>query len=84
MFLYKTRIDSLSGMMLLAPMLLVFVQPFLDDGFEGIQLGWLLLDNRCCGEKSSCARYLRIVLGSAPVFLEISVIRYPQLLKSLI
>ena len=37
-----------------------------------------------CGEKSSCARYLRIVLGSAPVFLEISLIRYPQLLKSLI
>ena len=33
---------------------------------------------------SSCARYLRIVLGSAPVFLEISLIRYPQLLKSLI
>ena len=39
MFLHKTLIDSLSGMMLLAPMFLVFVQPFLDDGFEGIQLG---------------------------------------------
>ena len=46
MFLHKPFIDSLSGMMLLAPMFLVFVQPFLDDGFEGIQLGGLLLDNR--------------------------------------
>ena len=36
------------------------------------------------GEKSSCERYLRIVLGSAPVSFEISLIRYPQLLISLI
>ena len=45
MFLHETLIDSLSGMVLLAPMLLVFVQLFLDDGFERIQFGWLLLDN---------------------------------------
>ena len=45
MFLHETLIDSLSGMMLLAPMFLVFVQPFLDDGLEGIQLGRLFLDN---------------------------------------
>lgn len=31
------------------------------------------------GEKSSCDRYLRIVLGSVPVFSEISLIRYPQI-----
>ena len=84
MFLHETLIDSLSGMVLLSPMFLVFVQPLLDDGLEGIQFGWLLLETSGCGEKSSCARYLRIVLGSAPVFLEISLIRYPQLLKSLI
>ena len=45
MFLHKTLIDSLGGMMLLAPMFLIFVQPFLDDGLKRIQLGWLLLDN---------------------------------------
>src|SRR5699024_4787981 len=45
MFLHETLIDSLSGMVLLSPMFLVFVQPLLDDGLEGIQLGWLLLDN---------------------------------------
>src|SRR5699024_12467526 len=45
MFLHVTHIDSLSGMVLLSPMFLVFVQPLLDDGLEGIQLGWLLLDN---------------------------------------
>lgn len=45
MFLHETLIDSLSGMVLLSPMFLVFVQPLLDDGLEGIQFGWLLLDN---------------------------------------
>ena len=39
MFLHETLIDSLSGMVLLSPMFLVFVQPLLDDGLEGIQLG---------------------------------------------
>ena len=38
MFLHKTLIDSLSGMMMLAPSFLVFVQTFLDDRLKRIQL----------------------------------------------
>lgn len=84
MFLHETLIDSLSGMVLLSPMFLVFVQPLLDDGLEGIQFGWLLLDNGWLRGEIILCKILAYRFGISTCFLEISLIRYPQLLKSLI
>ena len=41
----KQRDEKKETRKLLAPVFLVFVRPFLGNGFEGIQLGWFLLDN---------------------------------------